>query len=574
MRSTRVFAAVCALSLFVPFADGAAPAREKLDRGVVAVQSGEGKAYVSWRLLASDPADAAFNVYRVAAGKSTKLNAQPIRQTTDFVDPQAPAGEVAYSVRAVIAGQEEEASAAVQVAASNPSQPFVKIKLEGAYKFQKIGIADLDGDGRLDYVIKQPRDNIDPYEKYWKPSPDTYKLEAYSADGKFLWRYDLGWAIERGIWYSPYLVYDLDGDGKAEVAVKTGEGDPRDKDGRVQTGPEYLTILNGQTGKPIAQIDWPSRADFPSYNYASRNQLGVAYLDGKTPSLIVGRGTYNYMTVLAYEFRDGKLRPQWTWNNKGLPREFQGQGAHWMHCADVTGDGRDEVLLGSITLDGKGAVLWYTGLGHPDHFYLGDIDPSRPGLEIYFGIETGKKTGNGMCLADAKTGRLLWGIKEPTKHVHGQGMCSDIDPAHPGVECYSAESDPANGKSLAWALLHNCKGEVIGREPIGGFAPFAAYWDADLQRELVVKGAVRDFGSEKPIAKVEGDLIAVADVLGDWREELITSVNGELRIYVSAIPAKDRRVSLMQDPIYRNDVVHAAMGYYQVPMTSYSLTKP
>ena len=107
--------------------------------------------------------------------------------------------------------------------------PYISIPLDGDHTFQKVGIADLDGDGRYDFVIKQPNSNIDPYINYWKPSPETYKLEAYRHDGKFLWRHDLGWSIERGIWYSPYIVCDLDGDGRAEVAVKTGEGDPENR---------------------------------------------------------------------------------------------------------------------------------------------------------------------------------------------------------------------------------------------------------------------------------------------------------------------------------------------------------
>ncbi len=255
-----------------------------------------------------------------------------------------------------------------------------------------MGIADLDGDGRYDFVIKQPNANVDPYSApgYWKRSPGTYKLEAYRGDGKSLWRLDLGWSIEQGIWYSPYVVYDLDGDGRAEVALKTGEGDPRDSEGRVRSGPEHLTILEGRSGKPITRVDWPSRDgfreavsnDLAAYNYYCRNQLCVAYLDGKTPSLLAERGTYNIMKLVAYQLRGGRLRELWRWDNTKEPRKYWGQGAHWMHAADVDGDGRDEVLLGSSVIDDGGTALWATGLGHPDHCYVGDIDPARPGLEI------------------------------------------------------------------------------------------------------------------------------------------------------------------------------------------------
>jgi len=551
-------------------------AGEKLDRGLIARPAGEGKVYLSWRLLASDPDDAAFNVYRrVDNQKPIRINDEPIRQTTDFVDTEAPGDkDCGWVVRLVAGGNEEQASEPARLPGGDRTEDYIPIKLQGDYTFQKVGVADLDGDQRYDYVIKQPADNIDPYDKYWKPSPDTYKLEAYSHDGRFLWRHDLGWAIERGIWYSPYVVYDLNGDGRAEVAVKTGEGDPRDSDGRVKTGPEYLSILDGRTGETITRIDWPSREGYGGndggYNRSCRNQLLVAYLDGKTPALIVNRGTYDLIRFVAYRLEGNELRELWRWDTDSAP-EYKGQGAHWMHAADVDADGRDEIVFGSAVLDDDGKPLWRTGLGHPDHLYVGDIDPQRPGLEIYFGIETRQKKGNGMCLVDAMTGEIIWGIKEPTQHVHGQGMASDIDANHPGSECYSAESNPAAGKSLAWARLFTAKGEVISEEVMGGFNPDTVCWDADPQRELVLKNRIVNYGSDEALGRIEGNLVAVADVLGDWREEIITSVKGEMRIYTTTIPASDRRVCLMQDPLYRLDVVAAAMGYYQVPMTSYDL---
>lgn len=550
-------------------------AAETLDRGIIARPVAEGKIYVGWRLLDGDAADVAFNIYRRSGeAKAVKLNESPITKTTDFVDATAPKGvEHAWFVRPVTGGKEAKASreATASVSESDKPAPYISLKLKGDYKFQKVGIADLNNDRRYDYVIKQPSDNIDPWHKYWKRSPDTYKLEAYRHDGTFLWRHDLGWSIERGIWYSPYVVYDLDGDGRAEVAVKTGEGDPREPDGKVRTGPEYLSILDGLTGKPITRVDWPSRKDFTmkhGYNYASRNQLCVAYLDGKTPSLLVERGTYNIIVIDAYQFRDGKLKKIWTWDNRNESRKYRGQGAHWMHAADVDGDGRDEVVIGSAVIDDNGKPLWSTGLGHPDHCYVGDIDPSRPGLEIYYGIETRQRKGNGMCLVDAATGRILWGHDQPTTHIHSSGLCSDLDASQPGCECYSGERD---FKDKRW--LRDCKGNVISTKDLGGLAPRAVYWDADLQRELLRSGRISDYNGERMSPRAQGHIAAIADILGDWREEIITSVKGELRIYTTTIPATDRRACLMQDRLYRMDVVTAAMGYFQVPMTSYDLGK-
>jgi len=552
---------------------------ERLGRGLVGGHVGNGKVYLSWRLLAGDPAGIAFNVYRqTGAARAVRLNAAPIRKTTDFVDATPPKGKASeYAVRSIVDGKEGESCAKVSATPGDKATPYVSFKLRGDYTFQKAGIADLDGDGRYDMVIKQPHDNIDPYVKYWKKSPETYKLEAYRHDGTPLWRYDMGWAIERGIWYSPYVVYDLDGDGKAEVVCKSGQGDPRDAEGKVREGAEYVSILDGMTGKLRTQVAWPSRKLFGSgeraYNYSARNQLGVAYLDGKTPCLIVVRGTYNVIVVVAYEFHGGKLRELWRWNNEDKSRKYWGQGAHWMHAADVDGDGRDEVVIGSMVLDDNGTALWTTGLGHPDHCYVGDLDPTRKGLEIYYGMESRQSTRNGMCMVDAATGKILWGYEGSTRHVHSRGLCSDIDPRHVGAECYSADTDEQ--KKLDWALLHNSNGEVIRRDKAPGaswgFGPLVAYWDADPQRELVPGSRIVKADGTELGDRIEGRLVAVADILGDWREELIVSVEGELRIHATNIPAGDRRVCLMQDPLYRMDVVVGAMGYYQSPMLSYDM---
>ena len=549
--------------------------RERLDRALIARPIADGKVYLGWRLLDTDPADIAFNVYRrTASAPPAKLNSEPVRTTTDFVDASPPKGAAqTYFVRPIIRRKERDPSREAIATPTNDAAPYISFPLQGDYTFQKVGIADLDGDGRYDYVIKQPRDNIDPWHKYWKPSPDTYKLEAYRHDGTFLWSYDLGWAIERGIWYSPYVVHDLDGDGRAEVAVKTGEGDPRDPDGKVQSGPEHVTILDGLTGKPIARAPWPDRAPFMArargYNYASRNQMAVAYLDGKTPCLLVERGTYNLIKLVAYELRKGRLRELWQWDNTNAHRRYWGQGAHWMHAADLDDDGRDEVVIGSAVIDDNGVGLWSTGLGHPDHCYVTDIDPSRPGLEMYYGMETRQKERNGMCLVDAKTGTILWGHEGFTRHVHSCGMCSDIDARHPGAECYSADTDAK--KKPAWARLRTAKGQVINENMAWKFGPRVVHWDADPQREILWRRQITNYGQAEPIGRIEGSMVAVADILGDWREEIITSVRGELRIYTTTIPATDRRSCLMTDHLYRMDVVVAAMGYYQVPMTSYDL---
>jgi len=540
--------------------------REKMNRGLIARPVASNRVYLGWRLLDSDPAGVGFNVYRRGdAANARPLNDKPITATTDFIDANPPAAPAEYYVRPVANGREGALSEAASTGpATTRPTPYTSIKLDGNHTCQKIAIADLDGDGRYDYVIKQPKGNVDPYKQYWNRSPDTCKLEAYDHDGKFLWRHDMGWSIEMGIWYSPYVVADLDGDGRAEVALKAGEGDPRDADGHVTSGPEHLLILDGLTGKTRARIDWPSRGGFEDYNRYSRNQLAVAYLDGKTPALIVQRGTYSLIKMTAYEFRGDKLRELWRWDSdeeKAQGKSYRGQGAHCLRAADVDGDGRDEVVLGSAVIDDNGQTLWCTKLGHPDHVYIGDLDPTRPGLEIYYGMET-RQTKFGVCMVDATTGKILWGFATPTRHVHGQGLCADIDPAHPGVECYSADTDTE--KKLERPFLHTAQGKLLDTKDLGGFAPNCAYWDADVQREMVTRGRIHKYNGPE-LEKIAGSVIGVADVHGDWREEIFVTVPGELRIHTTTIPATDRRKCLMLDPMYRSDVTGFSQGYFQVP---------
>jgi len=550
--------------------------KEYLDRGLVAMYINSTHVYIGWRLLEDDPESISFNIYRdTEESVPIKLNTDAINLTTDFID-QPPLNEtsIRYWISPVVNNLELAPSKDTSIL-NNIGEQYISIDLNGNYTFQKVGIADLDGDGSYDFVIKQSNYNIDPFSPpfgHWESSQDTYKIEAYLSNGTFLWRRDLGWDIEQGIWYSPYVVYDFNGDEKAEIAIKTGTGDHRDFTGRVQTGPEYLSIWDGMFGNEITRINWPSRMR-EIYNFNSRNQLGVAFLDGCHPSIVAARGTYGTMKLEAYSFDNNNLINLWKWNsNQECFFKYSGQGAHYMHSADVDSDGYDEVILGSCVINENGKGLWSTGLSHPDHCYVGDFDPGHPGLEIYYGIEGVihpiPKYDNGICLVDAATGKVLWGIKENAYHIHSQGLVSDIDRSYPGMECYSGEDKYPK----RW--LHSANGTLIANEEIFdiGLRPKAVYWDADLQRELLYEERIFDYETDYThLTAVQGYQVAWADILGDWREEIIVSVEGELRIYTTTIPAQDRRVCLMQDPIYRLDVAHLSMGYAQVPTTSYCL---
>ena len=558
---------------------------ENQDRGMVALPMGGGNVYLGWRLLEEDQEDVAFNIYRSKSSEEAyiKLNSDPIIESTNFVDKTTIIGETyVYKVVPVLKGTEETGSRPVLAMATQKRRDYIGIKLQGDYDFQKCAIADLDGDGAYDYVIKQPGDNIDPYALYWRPSEYTYKIEAYRSDGTFLWRHDMGWSIEGGVWYSPYIAFDCDGDGKAEVYTKYGEGDGRGKDGRVGEGEEFLARLNGMTGKLEKRVPWHDRTGFGpqrpdrAYNYASRNFLAIAFLDGKTPSVIMQRGTYDIIKTAAL---DAELKQLWYWDSAMEEKRYDRQGSHGLLAADVDGDGRDELVYGAACLDDNGQGMWTLEMGHPDVCYVGDINREHPGLEVFYGFES-RQDQNGVCLVDAKSGKILWGYDAPTTHVHNQGMCADILANQPGLECFAGEKDG----SRHW--LYNAEGHRIADKQLNDLSPRPVRWDDSPEQEVLIRRGSKAFiltgedvatrnvsaFEDRALLIVEGRPIAIADCLGDWREEIITSVKGELRIYTTTRPAEIRLPCLMQDRLYRNYVASGSMGYWYPPVVSQQLS--
>lgn len=575
--------------------EGSAKARtdEKLDRGLIAAASEKGVT-LSWRFLPTDNEATEFLLSRRSGEKEPiELAEKPIRATTDFLDNDAPSGKNIWTVRTLKNGKEtgEQFQTTLDLPeAKEDRKDYVSIPIRGEGGISRVALADLDGDGRLDYVVKTPNKNVDPYHRpgYWSQSEGTFTVAAYSADGTFLWDRDLGWSIEEGIWYSPMFVADLDGDNRAEVALKTGRGDPRDPSGRVHSREEFLTVLDGATGKTLDEIPWLSRSGY-SYNHSCRNFLLAARLDGKTPFLIAHRGTYGMMRTAAYELADKKLKEVWHFGNAfEVGRDTWGQGAHTMHAVDLDNDGREEIAAGSFVFDDDGSILWSLGLGHPDHLYVGELNPDSDGMEIYLGMETGNKE-NGLTMVKAATGEKLWGLDRQSWHIHSSGLCADIDPTYPGCECFGGESknDHCNNRylySAAGKLL--AVGETEKEVVIPHLGPRTAWRDESDYRVLLrgdtKKGVLMrvrfpapgtptdEFGAKTKIEYLPetfaGNVLLTGDYFGDWREEIVTSVPGELRIYPTTIPAVSRRVTLLADPSYRASTLEAVMGYWQSPL--------
>jgi len=537
------------------------PEIEKIDRGVIALTIDGSRAYIGWRLLITDPPDIAFNIYRKEVGSSDfiKVNQQAVKAATNFIDSSVKPGMAyRYRIKSITGGKETDTSGEATIFMLTGNQPFYSIKLRSNLKLKRVGIGDLDGDGAYDFVLQYPDFNVDPYHMpgYWVKSPEPYQLEAYTSKGQFLWNHDMGWAIETGTWYSPYMVYDVDGDGFAEIYAKAGEGDPRETDGHVLEGPEYLVKLDGKTGKILQKSDWLSKDGFlNNYNYWSRNFLTVAYLNGQTPSLIMQRGTYTIIKTMSL---DKYLKKEWYWESTGEYEKYRGQGQHGIMQGDVDFDGKDELIIGTFALDHDGKPLWYTGLKHNDAGYLADIDPSRPGMEIFYGIES-RSAKNGICLADAATGEIIWGFEGPTTHVHSQGMIGDIDPEFPGMECYAGEA-----KGGDQYFLYSAGGKRLSDKDMGSLTPRPVWWDTDELKEVNINSNLLKHKGDT-LLKIEGKVVMVADLIGDWREEIVTSLPGELRVYSTNIPAVNRKVCLMQNRQYRLGAANASMGYFYPP---------
>jgi rhamnogalacturonan endolyase len=561
---------------------------ERLGRGVVAVRRGEGGVFVSWRLLGTDPADIAFDLYRATdGGPPAKLNGAPITGPTGFVDAGAePRRAAEYTVRPASGGDEREPGATFRLAADAPRGYLaIPLKTPDGYTPNDASVGDLDGDGQYEIVLHQVSRGRDNSQRGQTGEPI---LEAYQLDGTYLWRINLGRNIREGAHYTQFLVYDLDGDGRAEIVCKTADGtvdgtgrvigdaaaDWRSREGYVLAGPEFLTVFDGRTGRALATVDYlPPRGNVADWgddygNRVDRFLACVAYLDGVRPSVVMCRGYYTRTVLVAWNWRGGRLERAWTFDSDaGAPgnRAYRGQGNHNLAVGDVDDDGRDEIVYGACCIDDDGKGLYTTGLGHGDALHLSDIDPDRPGLEV-FDIHERPRHPHGAEFRDARTGRLLW--SKPSPDV-GRGVALDIDPRHRGYETW------ASGQGLAG--LWNARGETISaRKPRS--CNFGVWWDGDLLREILDGNRITKWdwlaGSESPLLTAQGCTsnngtkstpCLCADLLGDWREEVIwrTADNKELRIHTTAIPTEHRLTTLMHDPQYRLSVAWQNIGYNQ-----------
>jgi rhamnogalacturonan endolyase len=602
--------AVLAL-LLTPLSARAQRNMEYLGRGVVALRQTDGNVFVSWRMLATEPADTTFDVHR-STGKEDlrKLNTQPLSGPTHFLDKSPPKhGPSVYHVRPAGGGD-----GVFTLPAGASAKPYIPIPLQTPPEYfpNDASVGDLDGDGEYDIVLHQARGGRDNSRRGVTYAPI---LQAYTLAGKLLWTIDLGVNIREGAHYTQFLVYDFDSDGRAEVVCKTADAttdargvvigdkaaDLADDDGHVLRGSEFLTVFDGRTGAALATEKYvpartenhPENPDLEEYralwgdrngNRGERYLACVAYLDGKRPSIVMCRGYYTRSTLAAWDYRDGRLTRRWLFDTgRDRRHPYAGQGNHNISVADVDADGRDEIVYGGMCIDDDGKGLWTTGLGHGDAMHVGDLDPTRAGLEMLRIQERFDDAGAHMV--DVKTGQVLW--RKPSVRAAesggdrgegpGRGVAFDIDPRHPGAESWTAGA----GIEGVW----NARGETIGKTKPDS-CNFAVWWDGDELRELLNRNRISKWNWETQTTNVlltaEGATsingtkstpCLSADILGDWREEVILpSTDGrELRVYTTTVPTERRIYTLMHDPQYRLSVAWQNVAYNQPPHTSFHI---
>ncbi len=572
---------------------------ENLDRGVIAVKE-KGDFYIGWRVLGTDPDNLAFNLYRKSGTKkAVLLNTSIITGATNFVDKSAnPQEENTWFVKTVQNGVEKETLGHFTIASNSPDKPYLSIPIKQVkgYIPNDISVGDLNGDGQYDLIVHltgRGRDNAST------GITDPPIFQAYTLNGTFLWEINLGINIREGAHYTQFMVYDLDGDGIAELVCKTADGtidgtgkvigdaskdwrnlNPKSATfGKIVEGPEYLSVFNGRTGEVITTTQYiPERGDIGAWggkggngkndasgNRADRFTACVAYLDGVHPSVVMCRGYYGRTVLAAWDFKDKKLTSKWVFDSKNGNSPFSGKGNHNLSVADVDHDGKDEIVYGSMCIDDDGKGLYATGFRHGDAIHVSDFDPETPGLEVFgiHEIEAGK--GPGVTLFSAATGKVLF--TESLDEDVGRGVADNVDPTRVGAQMWWS-GNPS---------LFDIKGNKIGLAPRS--TNFLIYWDADSSRELLNSNYIDKYGVGR-LFTADGALsnngskstpALSADIFGDWREELIlrSADNTELRIYSTTIPTTIRQYTLMHDPQYRMSIIWQNVGYNQPPHTSF-----
>lgn len=593
-------------------------AGECLGRGLIAIRENPAKVILSWRYLSSDDPDIAFHVYR----NGKRLTSAPLSNATFFCDDYAETAAVNYSICPVLSGEEKKNESAFYQLPTNAPHGYLNIPLDKpkdgvtpagqiyTYTANDASIGDVDGDGEYEIILKWDPSNA--HDNAHDGYTGNVFIDCYTLKGEKRWRIDLGRNIRAGAHYTQFMVYDLDGDGKAEIVMKTADGtidgigsnlgdpqadyrekgdlskprggdfasdDPRSKEtqnqpprnqGRILSGPEFLTVFNGETGAAMQTIDYiPKRGCLSDWgdkraNRSDRFLACIAFLDGVHPSVVMCRGYYTRAVLAAFDWDGNSLNSRWVFDS-AQPKwnGYSGQGNHNLRVGDVDGDGCDEIIYGSCAIDHDGTGLYTTGLGHGDALHLSKFDLNRPGLQVW---DCHENKRDGSTFRDAGTGEILFQIKSDIDV--GRAMAADIHPGYPGMEMWS------------WASggIRSINGEVIHANPKHLSTNMAVWWDGDLLRELLDKNEIRKYNweTEDCVSLItftealsnngtKATPCLQGDIIGDWREEvLLRNTNSTaLHLYVSPIPTTYRFHTFLEDRAYRISIATQNVAYNQ-----------
>lgn len=529
--------------------------------------SGYAEPLISWRLLATDPSDVAFDIYKQEGnGTEVKLNSSPITNSTCWQDTTPFDDSVTNHYRVTLTGS-SETLCSYDFTSEEAKTFYKRIKLTTdvpdhtvSYEVNDVQVGDLDGDGEMEIIVKrQPYDGANQGGWY----DGTTLLEAYKLDGTFLWQIDMGINIRSGSHYTSFIVYDLDGDGKSEVAIRSSEGtcfgdgtqitnssgtvtDYRLTDpdgvgwysgkslystcGLIFDSPEYISVCDGTTGAELARTSNIPRGgsgtnsaraaywvEYWGDDYGNRMDrffMGVAYLDGIpedgirtfNPCLIISRGIYLNWQVWALDFYNNNLTTRWKFDtNTSANQDCRSMGSHSFRVADLNDDGYDEILYGSTAIAHDGTKLYCTGNGHGDALHVGKFAPNRSGLQVVACFEeedtyTSTGFGYGCVVFDAATGTMIAGHGEGKNGDVGRCMVADIDPTSPGCEYWS---------SLGTGIYSCEDGSLVNTElPTykTGRVSYnnAIFWTGDLTRQVLDDVMIESYTPTEPWCSEKG----------------------------------------------------------------------
>ncbi len=534
-RILGIFLALCMVITAMPaFAadgnDAAAAAEgprqmEYLTRGGFAANLTYGGVYLSWRLLGTEPMDTVFNVYKNGEVLVPNLN------NTNYTDKDGTA-DAKYAVAPVINGVEGEMSDVFPMlqgqrdsAWKNSPYAYFDIPLQQppltsakSYEANDASVGDVDGDGEYELVLKWEPDNAK--DSAGGGVTDNVYLDCYEMDGTLLWRINLGRNIRAGQHYTQFQVFDYDGDGKAEMAVKTAPGSIDGKgnyvsaagntdeikntdnsktyigsNGHITGGPEYLTIFNGENGAAMQTVDYHAPIgnvrDWgdSNFNRSDRYLAATAYLDGVHPSIIECRGYYGKSVVAAYTWDGKDLKQSWIIDStSNSDNDFYGQGNHNISVADLDNDGKDEIIYGSAALDDNGEVLWSAKnssgrkLGHGDALHVSDFD--NDGEQEVFKVLEDKPTW-GRVFINGPDGKVIW--HETATGDDGRGIMDNFSPKYGVLAWDSGLNTRTLGGEIVNLGSYNARNELVTVQD-GQYPNFAIYWDGDIYREHFSEG--------------------------------------------------------------------------------------